>query len=72
ADTYRRLLDETPPVEIKGEVKDRIKWWDTPENWSICWRNRGALNMKILKERLTDEVWDPTTRFGGTRAPPGG
>lgn len=70
ADTYRRLLDETPPVEVKGSVQDRKDWWNTPENWSTCWTNRGALNLKILKQRLMDEVWDPTTQFGGTRAPP--
>lgn len=68
---YRRLLEETEPVE--PEIKDtqeRIKWWKTPENWSTLWLNRGARDMPELYRRLMDEVWDPTTQFGGTRAPP--
>jgi len=71
ADTYRRLLDDAEPVaDPIGDIDERIEWWNTPENWSTCWTNRGALNMDVLRQRLMDEVWDPTTQFGGTRAPP--
>ena len=71
ADTYRKLLDDAEPVvEPIGDIDERISWWNTPENWSTCWTNRGALNMDVLRQRLNDEVWDPTTQFGGTRAPP--
>ena len=68
---YRKLLEETDPVvpEIE-DINERIDWWKTPENWSTSWSNRGARTLEDLRQRLMDEVWDPTTRFGGTRAPP--
>ncbi|MCB9936552.1 MAG: hypothetical protein H6840_12780 [Planctomycetes bacterium] len=59
ADVYRRLLDETPPVEIEGEVQDRVKLTKTPHNPARCWENRGAENMDALKERLYHEVDHP-------------
>jgi hypothetical protein len=70
-DQYRKLLEETeyPDPKIKN-IDERIKWWKTPQNWSTLWRFRGADNLEVLKQRLNDEVWDPTTQFGGTRAPP--
>ncbi|MCB9935623.1 MAG: hypothetical protein H6840_08005 [Planctomycetes bacterium] len=59
ADVYRRLLDETPPVEIEGEVQDRVKMAKTPHNPARCWENRGAENMDALRERLYHEVDHP-------------
>jgi hypothetical protein len=68
---YRKLLDETDPVIPKiRDIGERIDWWSTPQNWSTLWLNRGAPNLEVLKQRLTDEVWDPTTEFGGERDPP--
>ena len=61
ADVYRRLLEETPPVEWPEGIEilqDRIKKLRVPENWSLCWRNRGANTMDDLKERLEKEVWN--------------
>jgi len=59
ADTYRKLLDETPPVEIEGEIEDRIKLTRTPINPARCWENRGAETMADLAERLWHEVDHP-------------
>jgi hypothetical protein len=58
ADTYRKLLDETPPVEVEGTVQDRIKKARTPINIAKCHSNRGARTMEDLKQRLRIEVWD--------------
>lgn len=61
ADVYRRLLEETPPVEWPEgmeTVQERVKKLKTPENWSRCWINRGARTMDELKERLEKEVWN--------------
>jgi len=60
ADIYRKLLDETPPVELHGSVYDRVKESRTPHNISHCHRNRGAATLSDLKKRLKTEVWDPT------------
>lgn len=54
-DVYRRLLEETPPVESDGfDVAGKL-----PQNWARCWTNRGASTMAELHARLTDEVWFP-------------
>jgi hypothetical protein len=58
ADVYRRLLDETPPVELKGTIDDRIKESRTPHNMARCKINQGAYTMSELKTRLQNEVWD--------------
>jgi hypothetical protein len=61
ADVYRRLLEETPPVEWPEgmeTVQERVQKLKTPENWSRCWINRGAETMDELKERLENEVWN--------------
>jgi hypothetical protein len=57
ADVYRRLLDETPPVDYDGPIEQRIKS-TVPKNWGRCWRNRGANNMAVLKQRLHEEYWN--------------
>jgi hypothetical protein len=59
ADVYRKLLDETPAVEIEGEIEDRIKMTRTPINPARCWENRGAENMTELDKRLWHEVDNP-------------
>jgi hypothetical protein len=56
-DTYRRLLEETPPVEsddFQGPNPGRM-----PYNWARCWTNRGATTMQELYERCMEEVWFP-------------
>jgi hypothetical protein len=63
ADTYRRLLDETPPVELKGTVKDRVKESRTPNNIAKCKSNQGAYTMSELKTRLQTEIWGPRDEF---------
>jgi len=58
---YRRLLEETPPVDWPEGILDtgeRIEKLKTPENWSRCWSNRGARTLTELKERLEKEVWN--------------
>jgi hypothetical protein len=59
ADVYRRLLDETPMVEIEGELKERVQASKTPINMGLCYENRGAANMAELRARLEAEVWNP-------------
>jgi hypothetical protein len=59
ADVYRKLLDETPPVELKGTLDERIKESKTPHNIAQCKSNQGAYTMSELKARLQSEVWDP-------------
>jgi len=46
AEIYRKLLDETPPVENEARP---------PNNWSKCWMNRGAESMDALRERIAEE-----------------
>ena len=59
ADVYRKLLDETPPVEIEGELHERVQNAKTPKNPARCWENRGASDMKELRERYYNEVTNP-------------
>jgi hypothetical protein len=59
ADVYRKLLDETPPVELEGTVHDRVKESRTPHNVAQGYCNRGAYTMSELKKRLKAEIWDP-------------
>ena len=60
ADVYRKLLDETPPVEIEGDVRERARLARTPENISLCHTNRGAATLADLRERLTPEAHHPS------------
>ena len=57
ASIYRRLLDETPPVDFDGTIDERIERI-VPKNWGKCWRNRGANDMCHLKLRLYFEAPD--------------
>ena len=50
AETYRKLLDETPPVE--GEPRDRAKQARSPENIAQAHGNRGVGTLAELAERL--------------------
>ena len=50
AETYRKLLDETPPVE--GEPHDRAKQARSPENIAQAHGNRGVGTLAELAERL--------------------
>ena len=63
ADTYRKLLDETPPVAFEGTLQDRIKESKTPINPARCKQNQGATTMSELKTRLQSEVWGPKAAF---------
>jgi hypothetical protein len=63
ADVYRRLLDETPPVELEGTPDERIRESRTPHNIAQCKSNQGAYTLSELKTRLHSEVWDPADRF---------
>lgn len=58
ADVYRRLLDETPPVEQEGTVHTRIKNSQSPNNIALCERSQGAKNMSELQTRL-NKLRDP-------------
>ena len=51
-------LSESPKKKEIEVLQDRIKKLRVPENWSLCWRNRGANTMDDLKERLEKEVWN--------------
>jgi hypothetical protein len=62
ADTYRKLLDETPPVELDGHVKERTQETRTPHNVAQCKWNQGAYTMSELKTRLQKERWDPDNK----------
>jgi hypothetical protein len=59
ADAYRKVLDETPPVELEGTVKERVAETRTPNNPAQCKWNQGAYTMSELKKRLREEVWTP-------------
>jgi hypothetical protein len=63
ADVYRKLLDETPPVELPGTLQDRIRESRTPNNIAQCKSNQGAYTMSELKTRLWKEIWGPRDRF---------
>jgi hypothetical protein len=63
ADVYRKLLDETPPVNFEGTIDERIKESRTPHNIAQCKWNQGAYTMSELKHRLQSEVWDPHDRY---------
>jgi hypothetical protein len=63
ADVYRKLLDETPPVDFEGTIDERIKESRTPHNIAQCKWNQGAYTMSELKHRLQSEVWDPHDRY---------
>jgi hypothetical protein len=70
ADTYRRLLDETPVADPHpADFDERKKWWETPKNWAKAYSNRGASNMEELRKRLLNEVWQPKDEYS-SRAPP--
>jgi hypothetical protein len=57
ADTYRKLLDETPPVELPGTIKQRVQESRTPINPARSASSQGAASMDELKFRLEREVW---------------
>ena len=55
AETYRKLLDETPPVEQKDDIDERIQKARTPANMAMCARNQGAETMAELEELLAQK-----------------
>lgn len=59
AEVYRRLLDETPPVDAEGTLQDRVQQARTPMNLGLCHENRGAETMTALHDRLQAEIWNP-------------
>jgi hypothetical protein len=59
ADTYRKLLDETPAVMRPGDLKDRIRETRTPINPARCHTNQGAYTMSELKKRIHNEIIIP-------------
>jgi hypothetical protein len=63
ADTYRKLLDETPPVSPKGTVHERIAELKTPINHAKCKRNQGAYTLSELEKILKAEGWDQDAQF---------
>src|SRR5687767_15479286 len=63
ADVYRKLLDETPPVDFEGTIDERIKESRTPHNIARCKWNQGAYTMSELKHRLQSEVWGPKDEY---------
>ena len=71
-DVYRRLLEETPPVEgddDEGPHGPR----KMPRNWSKVWNNRGSPSMEDLRQRLDTEVWSnqPRQKGRGSATSPG-
>lgn len=56
-DVYRRLLDETPPVESNG-FKYPKKPGHTPHNAASCWTNRGSPHLDDLRSRLQEAAWE--------------
>ena len=63
ADAYRKLLEETPPVEPEGSLQDRIKEAKTPANHAQTKRSQGARTLSELEARLEKEVWGPKEEF---------
>jgi hypothetical protein len=63
ADVYRKLLDETPPVDFEGTIDERIKESRTPHNIARCKWNQGAYTMSELRARLQSEVWGPKDEY---------
>jgi len=62
AETYRKLLDETPPVHLEGTVYERArqaKEARTPNNISRCKINQGAYTMSELQKRHANEIVKP-------------
>jgi hypothetical protein len=59
AETYRKLLDDTPPVEAAETIGERVQKAKAPLNPSQCHSNRGASTLDDLKERLQRETWTP-------------
>ena len=68
AETYRKLLDETPPVEFKGTLKERIRESKTPEPLGKCKSVQGARTMSELLEKVksTHEQREAKQRFWDT------
>ena len=59
AESYRKLLEETPEPESSGEGTDRVRETQTPGNLASGHENRGVNNMTELQTLLQGEIWKP-------------
>ncbi|MCB9893518.1 MAG: hypothetical protein H6839_03615 [Planctomycetes bacterium] len=59
AEIYRKLLDETPPVETEDDIDERIRQAHMPANPALCARNQSVKSMYELAKKLNLPIPPP-------------